>query len=357
MSARIPVLLSSNPYEIIVGNGTLGRTGHFAAQVVSPCHCAVLTDENVSVYYAETVIRSLQKEGFTVTRIVIPAGESSKSMKMAEQVCDQMISGGLDRKSCLFALGGGVIGDLGGFVAAIFYRGIPCIQLPTSVVAQVDSSIGGKTGVNAIGGKNLIGAFHQPVQVITDPETLKTLPKREFNEGIAEIIKHAAIADADLLDETINFRSADLSSLIARNIKIKARIVAADELETKGLRALLNFGHTIGHAIENTAGYGRYLHGEAISIGLVAALDLSVKKAGLSREEANRVLAALRQFELPTTLPADLPTENLMAALKRDKKFVSGAIRFVLVPKLGSAIVSQDVSEEDILATLQELRA
>ncbi len=357
MSARIPVLLSSNPYEVVVGNGTLGRTGHFISQVVSPGHCALLTDENVAVYYAETVIRSLQKEGFAVTRIVIPSGESSKSMQMAEHVCDQMITGGLDRKSCLIALGGGVIGDLGGFVASIFYRGIPCIQLPTSVVAQVDSSIGGKTGVNAAGGKNLIGAFHQPALVIADPETLKTLPKREFNEGIAEVIKHAAIADAELLEEAVNFRSADLSSLIARNIKIKARVVAADEFETKGVRALLNFGHTIGHAIENTAGYGRYLHGEAISIGLVAALKLSVKKAGLAQEEADRVVEALRHFELPTTLPADLPTENLMSALKRDKKFVSGAIRFVLVPRLGSAIVSQDVSEDDILATLKELRA
>ena len=187
-----------------------------------------------------------------------------------------MISAGLDRRAFVAALGGGVVGDLAGFVASIYYRGIPHVQIPTTVVAQVDSAIGGKTGVNARDGKNLIGSFHQPALVIADPETLSTLPKREFNEGIAEIIKHAVIRDAAMLVDLHKPVTSDLPPLIARNQEIKSAIVVEDEFEKLGVRALLNFGHTIGHAIENAAGYGRYLHGEAVSLGIAAALRLSV---------------------------------------------------------------------------------
>ena len=262
-----------------------------------------------------------------------------------------MISAGLDRSSAVVALGGGVVGDLAGFVAAIYYRGIPYIQIPTTIVAQVDSSVGGKTGVNAAGGKNLIGAFHQPRLVIADTSTLATLPAREFNEGFAEVIKHAAIRDFTMLDAL-----DDLPALIARNVAIKAAIVAEDELETKGLRALLNFGHTIGHGIENAAGYGRYLHGEAISLGLVAACRLSVEKAGLDPAARDRIFSALARYKLPLSLPPDVETKAIVSALQKDKKFHGGSVRFVLLRQPGDAFVSGDVTEADITRQIEALR-
>jgi 3-dehydroquinate synthase len=259
-----------------------------------------------------------------------------------------MIAAGLDRKAWVVALGGGVIGDLGGFVAAIYYRGIPYIQAPTTIVAQVDSAVGGKTGVNAGNGKNLIGVFHQPRLVLADVDTLATLPEREFNEGFAEVIKHGAIRDRSLLDAVAHLDRKNLAPIIRRNVEIKAAIVSADEHETTGERALLNFGHTIGHGIEAAAGYGSLLHGEAISLGLVAACRLSVEKAGLSAGEAARATALLEQFHLPVRLPASISAAAILSALKKDKKFEEGAIRFVLCRSLGEAIVSKDVTMADI---------
>ena len=262
-----------------------------------------------------------------------------------------MAQAGLDRSSSVFALGGGVVGDLAGFVAAIYYRGIPCVQVPTTVVAQVDSSIGGKTGVNLAAGKNLVGSFHQPALVVADVSTLSTLPPREFHEGFAEIIKHAAIRDPELLGEI-----ADRTELVARNIRIKASIVAADEFETSGLRALLNFGHTIGHGIETAAGYGSLLHGEAISLGLAAAAALSVKHAGLPQSEADRIIEALARHNLPLKLPREISIESILAAVSRDKKFQSGAVRFVLLKKLGEAFVSDKIPISEIRSAIEELR-
>lgn len=356
MAARIPVLLSQNPYEIIVGNETFPRAGEFIRRVLPAGKCAVVTDSNVGPLHAKTLLESLKAAGFEATLVTVPAGEKSKSLGEVEKVCDQMIRAGLDRGSFVVALGGGVVGDLAGFVASIYFRGVPHVQIPTTVMAQVDSSIGGKTGVNSQEGKNLIGSFHQPKLVITDPGLLATLPKREFNEGFAEVIKHAVIRDAAMLEEVEHFAKDDLASLVARNIKIKAKIVAEDEFERHGIRALLNFGHTVGHAIENAAGYGRYLHGEAISLGIAAALELSEKKAGLPVSEGDRVIHALRNFGLPVTLPNDLKLEEIMTALTRDKKFEAGAIRYVLTPKIGDAFVSKDVTAEDIRKTLEELR-
>ncbi len=353
MSERIPVSLTRNPYEILVENGALSRIAQFLEPLKLGKRCALITDSNVNALYGTTVTTALEKAGYDVSLLVVPAGESSKCMAQAEELCDGMIRAGLDRTSFVVALGGGVVGDLSGFVAAIYYRGIPCIQVPTTVVSQVDSAIGGKTGVNATEGKNLIGAFHQPAFVLADPEVLTTLPAREFNEGMAEVIKHAVIRDAAMLDALV---SPATEALIARNVKIKAGIVAEDEFERHGLRALLNFGHTIGHAIENAAGYGRYLHGEAISLGLIAALNLSVRKAGLPLNERERVLQALRAFSLPTQLPSDLTTPDLVDALKRDKKFEGGAIRFVLTEKLGTAYVSKEVTEADLREAIEELR-
>lgn len=356
MAARIPVLLKNYPYEVIVGQGILPRVGEFVHQAIPSAKCALITDANVGPLYAGVVKESLENSGIATTIITVPAGEPSKCLMEVEKTCDAMIDAGLDRGAFVAALGGGVVGDLAGFVASIYYRGIPHVQIPTTVVAQVDSSIGGKTGVNSKAGKNLIGAFHQPALVVSDPETLDTLPKREFNEGIAEIIKHAVIRDEPMLDELSDLALTNLSALIARNVKIKARIVAEDEFEKLGVRALLNFGHTVGHAIENTAGYGRFLHGEAVSLGLAAALSISEKRAGLSAEESKKVVDILCHFDLPVTLPADLSVDDLMTALQKDKKFENGAIRYVVSDRLGHAYVSEDVSAEDIREAIESLK-
>lgn len=356
MAARIPVLLKKHRYDVIVGNGILPRTGDFVRQTLPSTQCALITDAQVAPLYGGIVRESLEEAGIRTTVITIPPGELSKSLVEAERICEALAAAHLDRGGLVVALGGGVVGDLAGFAASIYYRGIPHVQIPTTVVAQVDSSIGGKTGVNLRSGKNLVGAFHQPALVITDPETLQTLPKREFNEGVAEIIKHGIIRDETLLDEVAEIVSTDLPSLIARNVKIKALIVGEDEFENHSLRALLNFGHTVGHAIENSAGYGRYLHGEAISLGLVAALALSEKKAGLSADATRKVIDLLCAFDLPVTLPPDISTDSLMTALQRDKKFEDGAVRFVLTKKFGSAFVSSDVTTAEIREAIEALK-
>ena len=358
----VSVPLGNRAYRVLIGEGILPQLGRLANELGSELgkNCAVVTDSNVAPLYSEAVLASLREGGYVPTLITVPAGEASKSLAVVERVCDEMIAAGLDRKAWVVALGGGVVGDLAGFVAAIYYRGVPFVQIPTTVISQVDSAVGGKTGVNAAHGKNLIGAFHQPRLVVADVTTLQTLPPREFNEGVAEIIKHAAIRDRSLLEPlatpNLQFEPAALAHVIRRNVEIKAAIVGEDEHETKGLRALLNFGHTVGHAIENAAGYGRFLHGEAISLGLVAACRLSVSKAGLAPEESQLLIDTLAHFQLPLRLPEDISTESLMAALRLDKKFAQGEVRFVLCPRLGEAFVSKEVTLEEIRAAVEGLR-
>ena len=348
---EVSVELSRAPYKVLIGAGAISFSGELISRVSKPCRCVVVTDSNVGPLYAEAVELSLSQAGFQPVRVTVPAGESSKSISQLGFICDAMIEAGLDRASLLIALGGGVVGDLAGFAAAVYYRGIPYIQIPTTIVSQVDSSVGGKTGVNAAGGKNLIGSFHQPRLVIADTDTLRSLPEREFNEGFAEVIKHAAIRDPAMLDSL-----DDLPSLIARNVGIKAAIVAEDEFETKGLRALLNFGHTIGHGIEAAAGYGKFLHGEAISLGLLAACRLSVEKSGLTEQEAARISSALASYKLPSRLDDSIETDAIFSALKKDKKFAAGGIRFVLLRRLGDAFVSDAVTEVDIRRAIEGLR-
>ena len=358
-SHSIPVALAHTPYSVSVGDGLLSATGPTAVDLKLGRRAAVLTDSTVGPLYSAAVLESLQAAGIAATEVVVPSGEASKSMAVAEDCCRRMIRAGLDRKAFLVALGGGVVGDLAGFVAAIYYRGIPFLQMPTTIVAQVDSSVGGKTGVNAPEGKNLIGAFHQPAAVLADTSTLASLPPREFNEGMAEVIKHAAIRDPEMLDEVLGLDPASrsgLASLIARNVAIKARIVEADEKETLGLRALLNFGHTLGHAIEAEAGYGALLHGEAISLGLRAAVAISVRQCGLDPAFGGKILAALAHFDLPLVLPDSFSDEALLAHLARDKKFEEGAIRFVVLHAPGQAAVSSAITRADLLASLAELR-
>jgi 3-dehydroquinate synthase len=353
----IQLALPGREYQVLVGSGLLGDCGTAIDQLELGKRCALVTDSNVAPLYADTVRASLESAGITVQQLVVPAGEASKSMAVADDLCRQMIRGEHSRSSFLVALGGGVVGDLAGFVAAIFYRGIPFVQIPTTVVAQVDSSVGGKTGVNAPEGKNLIGAFHQPRLVIADTATLQSLPPREFNEGFAEVIKHAAIRDEAMFDAIMSVDGPEgLAPLIARNVEIKARVVEEDELEISGSRAHLNYGHTIGHAIEAGGGYGRFLHGEAISLGLIAAGRISTNRAGLTEEQAARVTAALEKFELPTRLADDLKTDRLLELMRTDKKFKNGQIRFVVVPELGRATLRDDISEDEITAAIESLR-
>jgi 3-dehydroquinate synthase len=313
----------------------------------------------VARFHGGALIGGLETSGFHPTLHTVPAGEASKSISHSETLCREMIRAGHDRNSLVVALGGGVVGDLAGFVAAIFYRGLPFVQIPTTIVAQVDSSIGGKTGVNVAEGKNLVGCFHQPRLVIVDPETLRTLPDREFHEGFAEAIKHAAIRDAAMLDDLAALDPASRevpAGLIARNIAIKARVVEADEHETIGIRALLNFGHTIGHGIEASVPYGEMLHGEAVALGMRAALFLSERHAGLAPEVSAKICGLLEHFHLPLVLPRSIATATVMEKLARDKKFTSGAIRFVVLDAAGSARVADAVTAEDLREAIGKLR-
>jgi 3-dehydroquinate synthase len=358
------VTARSHSYAVHIGERLLGKTGElvralpFGARAV---RCALVTDSKVAPLYADPVLASLRRSGFEALPVILPSGEPSKSLLETGRVADVLIAGGLDRHSFVVALGGGVVGDLAGFVASIYHRGIALVQIPTTIVAQVDSAVGGKTGVNSRLGKNLIGTFHPPSLVIADVGTLETLPDREFYEGFAEVIKHGVIRDRALLAVLGSFDRQDRAALvriIRRNVEIKAAIVGADEFERMGERAVLNFGHTIGHAIEQAAGYGRWLHGEAISLGMIAAGRLSMEKAGLPPADFAEMLARLRQFGLPTQLSAEVDSDAILASLARDKKFTAGEIRFVLTSSLGSAFVSRpgEVTPDDLQRAVADLR-
>lgn len=356
----VHVDLAERSYDVIVEAGILCQAGERIANAgLAGRRAAIVSDETVAALHGATLVSALEAAGFRPTLHTVPAGEASKSLSHAESLCREMIRAGHDRKSLVVALGGGVVGDLAGFVAAIFYRGLPFVQIPTTIVAQVDSSVGGKTGVNVAEGKNLLGAFHQPRLVLVDPETLRTLPDREFHEGFAEAIKHAAIRDAAMLDDLAALDPASRevpADLIARNIAIKARVVESDEYETREIRALLNFGHTIGHGIEASVPYGEMLHGEAISLGMRAALFLSEQRAGLAPEAAARILAVLGHFRLPLTLPATITTDTVMEKLARDKKFSAGAIRFVVLDAPGTARVTDSITAVDLREAIDHLR-
>jgi 3-dehydroquinate synthase len=358
-TAAIPVVSSRQRYQVIVGQGLLAELGGLIRSHAPGFgeRVALVTDTIIAPLFAPAALNSLRSAGFDAALIEIPAGENSKTLAMAGHVCEQLIAHQLDRHSAVVALGGGVVGDLAGFVAAIYHRGIPIVHVPTTVVAQVDSSLGGKTGVNSGSGKNLLGAVHPPALVVTDVALLDRLPEREFRAGFGEIIKHGAIADRAMLEALASFdRPRDLAALIRRNVKIKAAVVAEDEFETSDRRAVLNFGHTVGHAIEAAAGYGRYLHGEAVALGLAVAADLSVAKAGLPLGDRDLILARLEQFQLPVRVPSDLATDALLEALRRDKKFRRGAIRFVLTRALGSAFLADDVTEREIAGAIDARR-
>jgi len=338
-------------YPVVVGSGLTQQFGEHVRQFLSGKTCAIVTDSNVARVFAGRVRRSLTSAGFKPTLITIPAGEKSKTLKQAGAICEQMITAGLDRRSFVVGLGGGVIGDISGFVAAIYHRGIPHVQIPTTLLAMVDSSIGGKNGVNTDHGKNLLGTIHHPILVMDDINVLKTLPGREFNQGFAEVIKHAIIADARMFDMLQTWKASEthaLQSLVRRNVELKFKIVGKDERDQTGERALLNFGHTVGHAIERAGDYRKFLHGEALSLGIVAACAISTKRAGLPPRQRDAIVSLLQRFELPTCLPKNFPRNKIISAVKFDKKFERGKIRFVVTPKIGAARVSRDVTMKDI---------
>src|SRR5437016_2983090 len=330
----------------------MAKAGEFARKVVSGNDCAIIADETSARLFSDCVCKSLASENFSPRLIRIPAGEKSRSLAQVGQICDEMIVAGLDRSSFVVGLGGGVIGDISGFVAAIFQRGIPHIQIPTTLLAMVDSSIGGKTGVNLDAGKNLIGAIHHPALIIADVEALESLPPQELRQGYAEIIKNAIICDAEMfralssrvkMPVRLGPKDDGFVALIRRNIAIKARIVMADAREIFGERTLLNFGHTVGHAIERATDF-KIPHGDCISIGMVAACAISMKRAGLSSQERDDVVSLLNQFELPTRLSPKLDRNRIIEVIRHDKKFTSGEVRFVVTPRIGEARLSRAVT-------------
>ncbi|HUY29069.1 MAG TPA: 3-dehydroquinate synthase [Candidatus Binataceae bacterium] len=340
------VELGANAHEVHVGTGLLDKLGALSIRAgLRPGRTVVVSDSNVAALYAERAIESLARAGFQPELIEIAPGEASKSLATVELLYDRMTAAELDRAGAVFALGGGVIGDLAGFAAATYLRAVAIVQVPTTIVAQVDSSLGGKTGVNHPRAKNLIGAFHQPRAIIADVATLASLPEREFREGFAEVIKYGAIMDAAMLadlerdlDLIATRDPTILASVITRSLKHKAAIVAADEREG-GLRKILNFGHTLGHALEASAGYGRYLHGEAVAIGMAAAALLSEKYSGLSAAETARLARLIERMGLPAAMPPGTRDDPAFAgAMRLDKKRADGGIEFVLLDRLGHAL-------------------
>lgn len=339
------VELGANSHPVHVGTGLVDRIGRLACDAgLKPGRGALLTDSNVARLYAARALEALAADGFDATLIEVAAGEASKSLATLEQVYDRLVGAELDRTSAVFALGGGVVGDLAGFAAATYLRGLALVQVPTTLVAQVDSALGGKTAVNHRAAKNLIGAFYQPRLVVADVATLLTLPDREFREGLAEVIKYGAIVDAQFfatlerkMPAILAREAAALSKIIERSLRHKAHVVESDEREG-GMRKILNFGHTLGHALEASSGYGHYLHGEAVAIGMVAAAHLSCGYAGLSADEVSRLARLVEAAGLPTQLPPGWCGEEFMRALKLDKKRAGAEVEFVLIDRIGHAL-------------------
>lgn len=349
----VKVPLGSRSYSILIGPGLLPRLGAECRKLKLGRRCAIISDANVATRFAGKAMASLKSAGFDPVLVTVPAGETAKSLKTVQACYDQLAAHRLERKSFIVALGGGVVGDLAGFVAATYLRGVPFIQVPTTLLAQVDSSVGGKVGVNLKAGKNLVGAFYQPKLVLCDLDTLRTLPKREFRAGLAEVIKYGIIYDEALFERLENrlakllkLDAKLLGKIVARCCEIKAEVVGQDETET-GLRAILNFGHTIGHAIENSAGYGKYLHGEAISIGQVAAARLSSGVLGFCDGCVERIRDLFQRAGLPTEIRlAAAQRTRLLAAMKLDKKVSGAEVKFVLAEEIGKVVWGQSVPEE-----------
>jgi 3-dehydroquinate synthase len=350
------VSLGARSYPIYIGSGLLGRAELLVDKLKTP-RVAVVTNETVARYYLQTLTDALHGAGVTVTPVVLPDGEEYKNWQTLNLIFDALLESRCDRSTTVVALGGGVVGDMAGFAAACYQRGVPFIQIPTTLLAQVDSSVGGKTGINHPLGKNMIGAFHQPRAVIADTDTLKTLPDRELKAGIAEVVKYGLIRDLPFFE----WLEANMERLLARDgaalthaiecsCANKADVVAEDETES-GVRALLNLGHTFGHAIEAGLGYGMWLHGEAVAAGMAMAADLSRRLGWLSRGEVERIRALLERAGLPVTGPR-LGAARYLELMSLDKKVASGRLRLILLRAIGQGVISSEAAEDQIRATI-----
>ena len=356
----VDVNLGSRSYRIVVASGALQGVGERLRELRLGSRAALVSDGAIMRLYGKTVVASLESAGFTVTTIDVPEGEAAKTLAVAEHCWDRLLTAGLDRTSTVLALGGGAVGDVAGFAAATYMRGINFIQLPTTVLAQVDASIGGKTAIDHPLGKNMIGAFHQPRLVVVDPAVARTLPEREFRSGLAEIVKHGIVLDADYFAEL----ERDLAPLAARDLgvleriiggscRLKASVVERDEREAE-LRHVLNYGHTIGHALEAATGYTRYAHGEAVSLGIVAEARLARRLGIADDETTTRQERMLETLGLPVRAPS-IDVEPIVSAMARDKKAKDGRVPFVLAPRIGAFRIVYDVPTTEIRAVIASL--
>lgn len=358
---EIQVHLGEAGYPIRIEPGCLSALGPFVRDRLQPTRVMVITDDHVAALYEGTALESLARAGVTAQAVRVRPGEASKSLETAGALYTALLSAGIDRQSAIVALGGGVVGDLAGFVAATVLRGIALVQVPTTLLAQVDSAVGGKTGLNHPLGKNLIGAFHQPRGVLIDPRTLATLPRGEFVAGLAEVVKTALIRDAALFawleahtDAVSRLDPAALTHVVTRCCRIKADVVQEDPRETTGLRAILNYGHTVGHALEQVSGFGRYRHGEAVAVGMMAAARVALNRGLIDEAYLARQAALLAAFGLPTSAD-ELTAPDLIAALYRDKKTEGGRLRFVLPVAIGRVALFKDVTEEEVRRAAAEV--
>lgn len=354
----VHVRLGDRSYDIEIGTGNLGHAGDMLSARQKVSHAVIITDARVEHPHAGEVAKSLCEGGAQVDLLVVPSGEATKSTDSAVALWSKLLELGADRKTVIVAVGGGVVGDLAGFVAATYARGLALMQVPTTLLAQVDSSVGGKVGVNLPAAKNMVGAFWQPTAVLIDTDVLKTLPEREYRAGLAEVVKYGVILDVELFEfleahvtAILDRRHDTLQHVITRCCRLKADVVEADERETAGHRAVLNYGHTFGHALEAITGYGQYLHGEAVAIGMLCASRLAERLGRIDRALTRRQHDLLAAFGLPVTL-LDVDRDGLIHAMLRDKKVEHGRLRFVLPSKLGSVELVGDVDERDIRASL-----
>jgi 3-dehydroquinate synthase len=360
--SSISVSLGERSYPIYIEQGFFRELGHLYRQYGLGKQAVVITDRTVQKRYGAGAREALKEVGLDVQLIPIPPEESSKSLAWADRVYERLIRTEVGREATIVALGGGVVGDLAGFVAATYLRGIPWVQVPTTLVAQIDSAIGGKTGIDHRLGKNLIGAYHQPRFVLVDPELLQSLPLEEVRSGLAEMVKYALIRDPELFkrtEELLPLRTIHelppMENLIERCCRIKAEIVSQDEREG-GLRAILNFGHTVGHALETVTRYQRFRHGEAVAWGMLAAAWLSCERGLLAHEPWERIFRLLSAIELPRDL-SGCDDEAMLAAIRRDKKARGGVVRMILLTAIGQASLCEDVTEAELRAVLNHLRS
>ncbi|AKN62150.1 3-dehydroquinate synthase [Synechococcus sp. WH 8020] len=362
---RLSVALERDPYDVVISAGGIDYLGNELRRLGIREHTKILVVSNVDVAtpYGSRCLTSLEQAGFQATLLTIPAGEEQKTLTTFSTILDAAKDEGLERQSLMLALGGGIVGDMTGFAAACWLRGIGVIQVPTTLLAMVDAAIGGKTGVNHPGGKNLIGAFHQPRLVMIDPDTLQTLPTREFRAGLAEVIKYGVIGDSELFellersvsfDNPLSISTELLATMLERSAQAKALVVAADEKEG-GQRAILNYGHTFGHVVETLTGYGTWLHGEAVAIGMVAVAALAVQRGVMAQTDAERQTRLIQSAGLPSQWP-DLDPDCVLKTLQGDKKVRDGRLRFVLPSSIGVVSIVDDVSHEEIRACLAALR-